>query len=47
MRETISKTREKVQKEFETHTQIKKDIEVWQREVENLLSKTNSYFHQL
>uniref|UniRef100_A0A8D0AY81 Coiled-coil domain-containing protein 122 n=1 Tax=Sander lucioperca TaxID=283035 RepID=A0A8D0AY81_SANLU len=37
MRETISKTREKVQKEFETHTQIKKDIEVWQREVENLL----------
>lgn len=37
MKETVAKKREQLQKEFATHTQIKKDIEVWQREVVNLL----------
>ncbi|XP_031148135.1 coiled-coil domain-containing protein 122 isoform X1 [Sander lucioperca] len=39
MRETISKTREKVQKEFETHTQIKKDIEIQNRRYEAIVKR--------
>ncbi|XP_078100191.1 coiled-coil domain-containing protein 122 isoform X1 [Sander vitreus] len=39
MRETIAKTREKVQKEFETHTQIKKDIEIQNRRYEAIVKR--------
>ena len=38
-RETITEKREQVQKEFETHTQIKKDIEVRQKRMVNLMQR--------
>lgn len=36
-REAIAKKRAQVQKEFEAHTQIKKDVEVRQKGTENLI----------
>ncbi|XP_068447112.1 coiled-coil domain-containing protein 122 [Clinocottus analis] len=38
-RETIAKKRELVQKEFETHTQMKKDIEIQNRRFEAILKR--------
>ncbi|XP_034410438.1 coiled-coil domain-containing protein 122-like [Cyclopterus lumpus] len=38
-RETIVEKREQVQKEFETHTQIKKDIEIQNRRFEAILKR--------
>ncbi len=37
MRKTTAERKKQLQKEFETHAQIKKDIEVQQRKVVNLL----------
>ncbi|XP_032362501.1 coiled-coil domain-containing protein 122 isoform X2 [Etheostoma spectabile] len=39
MSKTIAKTREKVQKEFETHTQIKKDIEIQNKRYEAIVKR--------
>ena len=36
IRQTTTERKEQLRKEFETHTQIKKNIEVWQRDVVNL-----------
>ena len=45
MRESIAAKKEQVRKEFLTHTQIKKDIEVWEREMVTLSTRatTNNY----
>lgn len=45
MRESVAAKKEQVQQEILTHTQIKKDIEVWEREMVTLLTRatTNNY----
>lgn len=42
--ENIAKRRESLQKELESHVQLKQDIEVWQKKLSRLLNVFNDVF---